>query len=196
MGWDIEVEAFTVVFDACVLYPASLRDILLELSTEGIFRARWTDKIHDEWISNLLKNSDGKITPEILARTRDLMNKAVPDCLVTGYEQIIESLDLPDKDDRHVLAAAIVAKAGAIVTMNLKDFPDVQLDEFGIEAQHPDDFLIYQFDLAQAVVLGAVKRLRARLKNPPKTVDEYLDTLANLPLPQFVEKLRKFRDLI
>src|ERR1035437_9280364 len=138
MGWDIDVEPFTVVFDACVLYPASLRDVLLELSTEGIFRARWTDKIHEEWISNLLKNSDGKITPEILARTRELMNQAVPDCLVTGYEQIIESLDLPDKDDRHVLAAAIVAKAGAIVTMNLKDFPDANLDEFGIEAQHPD----------------------------------------------------------
>jgi hypothetical protein len=78
----------------------------------------------------------------------------------------------------------------------LKDFPDAKLEEFGIEAQHPDDFLIYQFDLAQAVVLGSVKRLRARLKKPPKSVEEYLDTLANLPLPQFVEKLRKYKDLI
>jgi hypothetical protein len=192
------VEAFTVIFDACVLYPASLRDLLLELSTEGIFLARWTEKIHEEWTSNLLKNAPpgSPLTAEKLARTCALMNQAVPDCLVTGYERIIDSLELPDPDDRHVLAAAIRARASAIVTINLKDFPAEALAPFGIEAQHPDEFLIYQFDLAQDRALNAIKRLRARLRHPAKTADEYLDTLANLPLPLFVERLRPFRELI
>jgi len=196
--WGTELSGFTVIFDACVLYPASLRDLLLELSTEGIFLARWTDQIHDEWIEAVLRNAPAgaPITAQKLARTRELMNQAIPDSLVQGYEKLIDALHLPDPDDRHVLAAAIVARAGAIITMNLKDFPEETLVSFGVEAQHPDDFLLYQFDLAQDKVLGAVKRLRARLKNPPKTADEYLEILANLPLPQFVDKLQKFKDLI
>ncbi|PLY14480.1 MAG: hypothetical protein C0631_10780, partial [Sedimenticola sp.] len=98
---------YTVVFDACVLYPAPLRDFLLRLSMTGLFSAKWTDQIHDEWIRNVLKSR-----PELqdkLPRTRELMNTAVPDSLVTAYEPLIESLSLPDADDRHVLAAAIRA---------------------------------------------------------------------------------------
>ena len=99
-------------------------------------------------------------------------------------------------NDRHVLAAAIVARAGAIVTFNVKHFPQTILEEFGLEAQHPDDFLIYQFDLAQAAVCTAIKRLRARLKNPPMSVDEYLACLLRQQLPQFVDKLRRYRDVL
>jgi hypothetical protein len=76
-----------------------------------------------------------------LARTRALTNAAVRDCLVTGYDDVIDSLTLPAADDRHVLAAAIRAGAEVIVTYNLKDFPAETLAKFGIEAQHPDDFL-------------------------------------------------------
>jgi hypothetical protein len=189
------MDTFTVVFDACVLYPAPLRDVLLELSVEGIFRARWTDQIHDEWIRNVLANNS-KVTPEKLQRTRELMNAAVRDCLITGYEKIIESLNLPDSNDRHVLAAAIVARAGAIVTFNVKHFPQGVLEEFGLEAQHPDDFLVYQFDLAPAAVCTAIKRLRARLKHPPMNVEEYLTCLLRQQLPQFVEKLRRYGHVI
>ena len=113
---------YTVIFDACVLYPAPLRDILLRLATTGLFTAKWTDQIHDEWIRNAVKKR-----PELkdkLPRTRELMNRAVPDSLVTGYEFLIESLELPDSNDRHVLAAAIRSGAQAIVTFNLKDFPE------------------------------------------------------------------------
>jgi predicted nucleic acid-binding protein len=138
---------YTVVFDACVLYPAPLRDFLLRLSTTGLFAAKWTDHIHDEWVRNVLKSRpdlEGK-----LPRTRDLMNRAVPDALVTGYETLIEKLELPDADDRHVLAAAIRSGAQAIITFNLKDFPDDALAQYGIEAIHPDLFIEHQLDLHQ-----------------------------------------------
>jgi hypothetical protein len=186
---------FTVVYDACVLYPAPLRDVLMELAVEGIFRARWTAEIHEEWIRNLLANRPD-LTREQLHRTRDLMNGAVPDCLITGHEPLIEGLVLPDPGDRHVLAAAIVAHAGAIVTFNLRHFPESTLERYGIEAQHPDDFLVYQFDLAADSVCHAIKRLRARLRNPPKDVRAYLDILARQQLPQFVMRLREFEDLL
>ena len=131
----------TAVYDANILYPAPLRDLFIRLAQAGLVRARWTETIHDEWIRNVLKDNP-QLSAERLARTRTLMNEAVRDCLVTGYEDLIESLSLPDPDDRHVLAAAIRAGAEVIVTYNLKDFPAETLARFDIEAQHPDDFLV------------------------------------------------------
>lgn len=98
----------TVVYDACVLYPAPLRDLLMSLTQSGLFHARWTDQIHDEWMRNLLTNSP-HLTRERLERTKAKMNAAVRDCLVENYEPLIATLDLPDADDRHVLASAIVS---------------------------------------------------------------------------------------
>src|SRR5436309_15327350 len=112
----------TVILDACVLYPAPLRDLLLWLALLGLYRPRWTEMIHDEWMRSLLKERPD-LTRDRLERTRDLMDKAVPDCLVAGYEGLIAGITLPDPDDRHVLAAAIHGNAEIIVTYNLKDFP-------------------------------------------------------------------------
>ena len=112
----------TAVYDANVLYPAPLRDLFIRLAQAGLVRAKWTDTIHDEWTRNVLKNNP-MLSSERLTRTRSLMNEAVRDCLVSGYEVLIDSLSLPDPDDRHVLAAAIRAGAQVIVTYNLKDFP-------------------------------------------------------------------------
>lgn len=128
---------FTALYDACVLYPAPLRDLLMQLAMTDLFRARWTDRIHDEWIRNVLKKRPD-LRPEQLGRTRELMNAHVRDCLVTGYEGPIEGLQLPHADDRHVLAAAIRCGAAAIVTFNLEDFPSNHVEPFGIEAQHPE----------------------------------------------------------
>src|SRR5215510_13809953 len=114
---------------------------MIRLAQAGLVRARWTETIHDEWLRNVLKDNP-QLSPERLARPRNLMDEAVRDCLVTGYEDLIDSLTLPDADDRHVLAAAIRAGAGVIVTYNLADFPAETLVRFAIEAQHPDDFLI------------------------------------------------------
>jgi predicted nucleic acid-binding protein len=115
---------FTALYDACVLYPAPLRDLLMRLALEDLYRARWTDRIHDEWIRSVLKDRQD-LSRDQLERTRNLMNAHVRDCLVTGYEDLIEGLELPDPDDRHVLAAAIRTRASVIVTFNLGRLPGI-----------------------------------------------------------------------
>jgi hypothetical protein len=189
------VATFTALYDACVLYPAPLRDLLMGLAGTGLFRARWTDQIHDEWIENLLENEPHRERAK-LERTRHLMNAAVLDCLITGYEALIPALTLPDPDDRHVLAAAIQGRADVIVTYNLKHFPDTVLSGYGIEAQHPDDFVSNLIGLDAEMVYTAVKEQRARLKNPPRSVDDFLATLEKQQLAQTVAHLRKALDLI
>ena len=186
---------FTALFDACVLYPAPLRDLLLSIATTELFRARWTDRIHDEWIRNVLANRPD-LKPEQLARTRDRMNSVVLDCLVTGYEDLIAGLTLPDPDDRHVLAAAIRARADVIVTANTRHFPEDYLETFGIHVQHPDEFLSWQFDLGPQVVSQAIREQRLRLNNPPRTVDEFIQTMAQQQLPNVVKRLRAMADVI
>lgn len=186
--------AFTAVFDACVLYPAPLRDLLMRLACTGLFRARWSDQIHDEWIGGVLRTR-----PELdaaLQRTRGQMNRAVPDCLVTGHDALIPCLDLPDPDDRHVLAAAIMGRADVIVTFNLKHFPASALRAFNIEAQHPDVFVRHVLDLDNAVAVEAVRSHRASLRHPPKTSDDYIETLARQGLPETVMFLNRWAALI
>jgi hypothetical protein len=187
--------SFTALYDACVLYPAPLRDLLMHLAMTDLFRARWTDQIHDEWIRNVLANRPD-LRPEQLERTRQLMNAHILDCLVTGYEGLIDGLRLPDSNDRHVLAAAIRAGADVIVTYNLDDFPDKVLNLLGTEAQHPDVFVTHLLDLDAPAVCAAARRQRQSLKNPPKTVDEFLDCLAQQQLPQTVAKLQEFAALL
>ncbi len=120
-----------------------------------------------------------------------LMDQHAADALVTGYEDLIDGLHLPDAGDRHVLAAAIRGRADVIVTINIRDFPADVLAPLGIEAQHPDEFVLYLLDLAPDVVAGAARNHRESLKNPPKTIEEYLDTLEAQGLTQSVSVLRE-----
>jgi predicted nucleic acid-binding protein len=189
------VAIYTALYDANVLYPAPLRDLLMRLAVEDIYRALWTDMIHDEWIRNVLANRPD-LRLEQLDRTRKLMNANVRDCLVVGFEPLIPALDLPDPDDRHVLAAAIKAHADVIVTFNIADFPAEKLDPYGIEAQHPDDFITYQFDLNPPAVCRAVRKQRSALTRPPQTVEQLLETLERQSLPQTVERLRPYAQLL
>lgn len=187
--------AYTALYDACVLHPAPLRDLLLQLALSDLFRAKWSNEIHDEWIKSVLERRPD-LKPEQLERTRELMNSHVRDCLVEGYEPLIESLKLPDPGDRHVVAAAIHARADVIVTFNLADFPIEALRAHGLEAQHPDEFISHLADLSPPVVVQAARICRARLKQPPKSVDEYLECIAAQRLPQTVAFLRQSADLI
>ncbi len=147
--------SFIVVFDANVLYPSTLRDLLIRIAQAGLVRAKWTEQILDEVFSNLRKNRPD-LAPEKLRRTRDLMNVAVRACPVTGYEPLVGALPLPDPDDRHVLAAAIKAGAQVIVTNNLRDFPTDALQQWGIDPKSADDFVLDQIDLNRAAVYAAV----------------------------------------
>ncbi len=182
---------FTAVYDACVLYPAPLRDLLMHLAMTDLYRARWSNMIHDEWIRNVHR-SRPDLSLARLEQTRTLMNHAVRDCVVAGFEHLIESIKLPDRDDRHVVAAAIHSGASLIVTFNLKDFPAAAMTPYNLTAQHPDDFILDLLDLYPARVLEAAANHRRSLKNPPKTVQEYLDTLLKQGLPQSVAVLRQW----
>lgn len=186
---------YTALFDANVLYPAPLRDLLLQLAVTDLFRARWTADIHREWIEALLRNEPHR-QRAALERTRELMDSKTRDCLVSGYEALIPSLELPDPDDRHVLAAAIVGNCEVIVTQNLKDFPEAALAPYGIDVQHPDEFLCNHLNLAQGVFCGVVQKVRRRLKNPPYTIDEYLDILIRNGLLATAAELRPFAELL
>lgn len=181
----------TAIYDANILYPAPMRDMFIRLAQAGLVRAKWTDQIHDEWLRNVLADNPA-LSRERLERTRTLMNEAVRDCLVSGYEDLVDSLTLRDPDDRHVLAAAIRAGAEIIVTFNLKDFPAQALASFDIEAMHPDDFLTGLLDASPGAVCSALKRQRESLRNPPKTAAELLSTLEGVGLPQAVAALRQF----
>ena len=187
--------AFTAIYDACVLYPAPLRDLLMQLALTDRFHAKWTDAIHEEWMRNVLKNRPD-LSRTQLERTRNLMNANVRDCLVTGYEDLIEAVTLPDPNDRHVLAAAIRGRADLIVTFNLGDFPAGSLQRYGMEAQHPDQFITHLLDLAPADVFRAVKCQRESLKSPPKSAADLLNTLEKQQLVQTVAYLRTVIDLL
>lgn len=185
----------TALFDANVLYPAPMRDLLMQLAVADLFRARWTADIHREWIDALLRR-DPHRDRSALERTRDLMDRATRDSLIVGYDQLIPSLALPDADDRHVLAAAIVGRCDVIVTHNLKDFPAAVLEPYGIEARHPDDFLCEQFRLAPDPFCIAVRKVRARLKHPPYSVADYLEILTHQGLVATVAELESFAEAL
>jgi len=189
------VSNYTALLDANVLYPAPVRDLLLQLAVSDIFKARWTSDIHREWIENLLQNEPHR-DRTALERTRDLMDKATRDCLITGYQDIIPSLHLPDPNDRHILAAAIVGRCDVIVTANLKDFPDTALQPFGIDAQHPDEFFCKHLNLAPGLFCSCVQKVRRRLKNPPYSIAEYLGTLTRNGLVATAAELRVFEELL
>ncbi len=189
------MSSYTALFDASVLYPATIRDILMQLAVTDLFRAKWTADIHEEWIRSLLKDRP-QFKRADLERTRTLMDTAVRDCLVAGYQQLIPSLTLPDPDDCHVLAAAIAGRCDVIVTQNLKDFPEAVLASYGINAQHPDEFLSNHLNLAPGVFCDAIRKVRARLKNPPFTAPQYLDVLTQNGLVATASELVQFSTLI
>jgi len=182
--------AFTVIYDANVLFPAPLRDLLVGIAQTGLVRARWTEQILDECFRNVLARRPD-LSEASLRRTRELMNRAVRDALVTGHERFVAVLELPDPKDRHVLAAAVRAGAQVIVTFNLRDFPAAVLAPLGIEAKHPDGFVVELINLAPGVVSATVAEQARRLKNPPVQLPELLTRLAAHGLVQTSSRLRE-----
>lgn len=125
-----------------------------------------------------------------------VMNASVPDCLVTNYEKLITSIELTDPDDRHVVAAAIVVHAEAIVIFNTKDFPPAVLQPYGIEVQHPDEFLMNQLQLQKMPALSAVKKMRVRWTNPERPALALIAAFKKRSLLLTADLLREAVDLI
>lgn len=185
--------AFTAFFDANVLYPFQLRDLIMRLAVRDLFRAKWSAAVHDEWTAAVRRNH-ADIDSAKLQQTRALMDAHARDAVVTGYEYLLEPFAklLPDPADAHVLAAASHGRADVIVTANMRDFPDEVLDRFQLHAQHPDEFIAHLIDLDTARAISAVHDARQALVNPPRSVEEFLALLERAGLPQTVALLRPF----
>ncbi len=184
---------YSVVLDPCVMYPAPLRDTLMRMALSDMFKANWTDMIHEQWIA-VLTQEDESVRKK-LEQARDMMNSCARDSIVTGFEHIIDGLELPNPNDRHVLAAAIRCNADAIITKNLSQFPEEALEPYDIEAIHPDDFLYYQIDMAPVTCCDIFNKQRQAL-NAPYSVEEFLASLLNQELPQTVSKLREYESYL
>lgn len=181
------------LLDANVLYPATLRSLLIDLSVLEVYHAYWTGAIHDEWTRNLLAHRPD-LNPASLQRTRRLMDQALDDALITDYEPLIETLSLPDPDDRHVLAAAIHGETEWIVTQNVRDFPPEVLAPWGVRAVHPDEFVQDLLLSHPGQVIEALRRGRHRYRSPPITAQEMLASLARQGLPETVQVLAALAD--
>lgn len=182
---------FVAVYDANVLYPSTLRDVLIRSALGGLVQAKWTEEILDETFRNIQKNRPD-LDPRRLERTRQLLRTVVRDSMVTGYEELIPVLTLEqDPNDRHVVAAAMKSGAPVIVTFNVKDFPADELAKWSIEAKHPDDFLVDQFYLDGPAVHRAIQAIADAWTNPPGTAQDVLNSLERDGLPQITALLRR-----
>ncbi|MGP9725504.1 PIN domain-containing protein [Corynebacterium sp. AOP40-9SA-29] len=180
---------FTVVLDACVILPAGLNDTILRLAEADSFGVRWSAMIMEEVRRNMV-GTKFNIPEEAADRRLAAMRAAFPFAEVTGYEALIPVMD-NDEKDRHVLAAAVRSEANTIVTRNLKDFPDVSLAPWGIEAVHPDQFLLNQLDLEAKKVLAVLKRQVEQNRYPPQTAEELFAVLRKCGVPDFAEELSR-----
>ncbi|MDB5523542.1 MAG: hypothetical protein JWM58_1305 [Rhizobium sp.] len=188
------ISTFTVLIDANVFFGARLKSLVLFLAQTKMFRARWTEKINNEWVNSIHKEQN--VPLEKLERMRMLVNASVPDCLVTGYEPLEKSFELPDPDDRHVLAAAIKTCADVIVTFNLKDFPAEILTPLGMKAQHPDDFLLDLFGISPELFISAAQQDFLHYKAPVFTFDQYIAALKKAGLPNTAKQIEEVQLLI
>ena len=167
----------------------------MEAAQSGLFRARWSDRVHDEWMAAVLaKRPD--IDRAKLQRVREAMDAAVPDCLVGGFDDIEAALELPDPGDRHVLAAAIVGRASCIVTFNEADFPVEVLDRYGLHTRHPDRFLLDLESLDSGALIEAARADKRHYRNPPLTAETYINDLRRAGLPDTADYLTRLKILL
>ena len=180
---------FVVVYDANVLCPSTPRDLLIRVAQADLVQAKWTNQILDEVFGNLARNRPD-LDPQRLRRTRQLMNSAVRDCLVTDYQALAKTIHLPDPGDRHVVAAAIKSRAQVIVTNNLQDFPAAALRLWGLEAKSADAFILDQIGTDRDTVRGALQRIADSRANPKATFSDVLNGLERDGLVESVAAIR------
>lgn len=185
----LEPAVFPVLLDSCVLYPYELRDLLLEAAHEHLYRVHWSSRILEDTVRNLL--ADARTTPERAIRFCAAMDRAFPEALVEPPPGLADQLGC-DPGDRHVLAAAIAAKAEVIVTLNVRHFPADVLAPLGIEAVTPDQFLCNLLDLAPKAIHGCLETIAARQRNPARTAEVLLQILSR-QAPTFASRCMEFQ---
>jgi len=187
---------YTAVLDACVLYSVLMSDALMSLAVRGLFAAKWSVRIEDEWIRALEERR-----PDLQGKLdfrRDSMRAAVPDWEIpyTAIERIEPCLELPDPNDAHVLAAAIAGHADCIVTANLRDFPAEIVEPYGIEVVGPDRFIINQWDLSPYEAIAAFKQMRGRWRKPQASAEDFVAAFDRGGLPATAQRLHEALELI
>ena len=176
---------YGVVLDACVLVPIALADTLLRVAETGLYRPLWSDRILAEAQTAIEEIHPGV---DVTKRFTD-MREAFDDALVTGWEELEPGIVLPDEDDRHVVAAAMRAGAQAIVTANVSDYPASTLGPLGLEAVHPDTFLLDQLDLSPPTVLQVIRDQAAHTTRPRLAPRELAGLLARAGVPGFADEI-------
>lgn len=165
---------FTADLDTNVVFPIEIRDLLFWFAFHELFTPKWSKHIFDEWDSVMKRKG---VPEEERVKRVAQANFAFPDAMVNNYESLIDSLKLPDANDRHVLAAAIKTNANVIVTNNLEDFPEEYLASFGLCAKGADDFLTDTIDLNPETATKAFREMVLHRRNPEMDEYEVLDAL-------------------
>lgn len=177
---------FTAVLDTNIIYPVIIRDILFWFAHYDLYTPKWSENIFDEWKKVMMEKG---ISSDDADKRISKANIAFPDALVQNYQGLIDKLDLPDKDDRHVLAAAIKTNANIIVTNNLKDFPEEYLQSFSLSAKSADDFLTDIIDLNQEQAVASFREMVLNKKNPKQDEFDVLKQLRNAGLKDTADYL-------
>ena len=185
-------ETSVAVYDACVLYPFHLRNIVVQVAVDHLVEARWTEEIHDEWIRNLAVTSPA-IPIERLQITRRLMNDALPTATVSWYEDHVAAINLPDPGDRHVVAAGIAARASIILTWNLRHFPAKELKKFGLRKETPDAFLANLYDEMPDLIVASLANARRNLSKSHVSALDFIHMLSNQKLIRLAARVAKHR---
>jgi len=180
-------EPSVAVFDACILYPFHLRNVLVQAAVDRLVEARWTDEIHDEWIRNLAP----AVPIERLQNTRRLMNDALPTAMVSAYENYVPEVNLPDPNDRHVVAAGIAAGASIILTWNLRHFPAKELKKFGLRRETPDVFLSGLYDKVPDLAIGSLVNARRNLTKTRVSASDFINILNSQKLIELAKRVEK-----
>lgn len=187
-------DRFTVILDANVLYPVRKRDVLLRFAEAGLFRPKWSERILEEFHNSLIENK-----PDLKSNIScqiETIKEVFPEAMVSNFEKIETSLSLPDCNDRHVLAAAILGDAQHIITENLKDFPQKSLEQWSISAVGADEFLESTYELYPEEALTAMRRMRKAYTRPQFDRWEFLIELTRAGMPRLATKLKSGIELL
>lgn len=179
---------FPALFDTNVLFGFHLNDIILGMAERGLFRPLWSDQILAELSDNLIEHG---LPTANAGRRISAMQRAFPDAMVSGYEDLIENMTNNPKD-RHVLAAGIRANCEVLVTFDLPGFPEDSVAAYDIEIVHPDKFLLDQLDLYPGPTVGVLHQLISDYSSPKLEMEDLLVRLADAGVPEFASAVRRY----